>query len=189
MPDSRTSLIQRIRVPLGFLVAVAYLFFGHPRLWTILASLLLVLPGLALRAYAAGYIRKNAELTQTGPYAYTRNPLYLGSLLIVLGFGLAAGSWSMAALLTAVFLLIYLPTITAEEQYLRATFPAFDSYAARVPRLLPRLSGAAGPAVAQDFSREQYRHHREYNASIGAVAVYLALAIKLYIAYSRNDVW
>lgn len=189
MPDSRSSTIQRIRVPLGFLVAIAYLFFGHPRLWTILASLALVLPGLALRAWSAGYIRKNSELTQTGPYAHTRNPLYLGSLLIVLGFGLAAGSWSMAALLLAVFLLTYLPTITAEEEYLRVKFPAFDTYAARVPRLLPSLS-AAGPAGApQPFSREQYLHHREYNAAIGAALIYLALGLKLWIAWYKHDVW
>lgn len=188
MPDSRSTFIQRIRVPLGFLVAILYLIGGHPRLWTVLASLALVLPGLALRAWSAGYIRKNAELTQTGPYAYTRNPLYLGSLLIVLGFGLASGSWTMAALLTATFLLIYLPTITAEEQYLRANFTGFDDYAARVPRLLPRLSGSAA-ASAQPFSAAQYNHHREYNALIGAVAIYLALAVKLGIASYRHDVW
>ena len=189
MPDSRSHLIQRIRVPLGFIVAFAYLFFGHPRLWTILASLLLVLPGVALRAWSAGYIRKNSELTQTGPYALTRNPLYLGSLLITLSFGLASGSIYIAALLLIVFLAIYLPTITAEEQYLRAHFPAFDAYAARVPRLLPTLSAAAAPGAPQAFSREQYLHHREYNALMGALAIYAALGIKLWIAYQKHDVW
>ncbi len=188
MPDSRSHLIQRIRVPLGFIVAFAYLFFGHPRLWTILASLLLVAPGVALRAWSAGYIRKNQELTQTGPYAMTRNPLYLGSLLITLGFGLASGSLYIAAFLLVAFLAIYLPTITAEELYLRANFSAFDAYATRVPRLLPSFSGAssAGP---QSFSREQYLHHREYNALIGALAIYAALGLKLWIAYNKNDVW
>ena len=189
MHVARSSFFERIRVPLGFVVAFLYLFAGHPRLWTILLSLVLVLPGLALRAYSAGYIRKNTELTQIGPYAHTRNPLYLGSLLIVLGFGLAAGSWSMAALLTAVFLAIYLPTISSEEQYLRAHFPAFDAYAARVPRLLPRLSAAATPGDPGQFSRERYLHHHEYNAFMGAAAIYLALALKLWYAWYRHDVW
>ncbi len=189
MPAARSSLIERIRVPLGFLVAIIYLFAGHPRLWTLLVSFVLVVPGLALRAFAAGYVRKNAELTQNGPYAYTRNPLYLGSLLMVMGFGLAAGSWSMFALLTVVFLAIYLPTITAEEQYLRATFPAFEAYAARVPRLLPRLSAAAPGGAPGQFSRERYLHHREYNALIGAAVLYLVLAVKLWIAWHRHDLW
>ena len=189
MPDARTTRIQRLRVPLGFVVAFIYLVGGRPRLWTVLVSLLLVLPGLALRAYASGYIRKNAELTQTGPYAHTRNPLYLGSLLIVLGFGLAAGSWSMSALLTAVFFAIYLPTITAEERYLRTHFPAFDAYAARVPRLLPRLASSRPLAAPAAFSRQQYLHHHEYNSLIGAAALYLALAVKLWIAWYRHDVW
>jgi hypothetical protein len=189
MSDATPTFVQRIRVPLGFIAAAAYLFFGQPRLWTILVSLVLVLPGLALRAYSAGYIRKNTELTQTGPYAYTRNPLYLGSLLMVVGFGFAAGSWSMSTLLTAVFLTIYLPTIAAEEQHLRTTFAGFDAYAARVPRLLPRLSAASGPEGATAFSAERYRAHREYNALIGVVAIYLALAVKLYIAYLKHDSW
>ena len=188
MPDARTTLLQRIRVPLGFLVALIYLIGGRPKLWTVLVSLLLVLPGLALRAWASGYIRKNAELTQIGPYAHTRNPLYFGSFLIVLGFGIAEGRY-MAALLTIVFLAIYLPTITAEEQHLQTQFPAFDAYAARVPRFFPRLSAAPGPGTPGAFSRAQYLHHHEYNPLTGAAAVYLALALKLWYAWHKGDSW
>src|SRR5258705_11457440 len=103
-----------------------------------LLSLLLVVPGVWLRAYAAGYVKKNAELTRTGPYAYTRNPLYLGSMLIAFGFAWASGSWVIFVALTALFLAIYLPTILSEEEYLRSQFAGFDEYARQVPRLLPR---------------------------------------------------
>ena len=88
-------------------------------------SLLLVLPGLWLRAYASGYVKKNRELTQTGPYAYTRNPLYLGSILIAAGFAVALLSWPVAAMLTAMFLIIYVPVIASEERFLRVDLPGF----------------------------------------------------------------
>lgn len=190
MPDQTTSksFVRRVRVPAGFLVAAIYLWWSKPHVLTLLFSLLLVLPGLALRALAAGHVRKNEDLCRTGPYAYTRNPLYLGSLLLTLGFALAGGSWLLGLLLVATFLAIYLPTIVAEEDYLRARFPSFESYAAEVPRLLPRLTPAtSGPA--QPFSPARYRHHREYNAAMGAVAVYAVLAFKTWIAWHRHDAW
>jgi hypothetical protein len=141
---------------------------------------------LWLRAYASGYVRKNAELTTTGPYAYTRNPLYLGSMLIAFGFAGASGSWIIAIALVILFAAIYIPTIQSEEAYLRATFPGFDAYARAVPRLLPRITRAALPqsptADAEDrgrFSPALYWQHREYNSLMGAAAIYLALAIRL----------
>ena len=84
---------KRIRVPMGFGFAVVFLWLARPTSLTMLLSLPAVLTGLCLRGYAAGYVRKNAELTTTGPYGYTRNPLYLGSMLIAFGFGAASGSW------------------------------------------------------------------------------------------------
>src|SRR5688572_11001452 len=138
--------------------------------------------GLALRAAASGHVRKNTELTTTGPYAYVRNPLYGGSIIIAVGFGVAARSLWVAALMAAVFLALYLPVIRAEERYLRDRFPEFDDYARRVPRLIPRFTSAAPPGGA--FSRELYLQHREYNALIGAAAMLAALAAKL-LWYAR----
>lgn len=142
-------------------------------------SLLLVTPGLWLRGYAAGYVKKNAELTRTGPYAYTRNPLYLGSMMIAFGFAWAAGSWVIFVVLAVLFLAIYLPTIRSEEAYLREHFAGFDVYAAAVPRLLPRLTAAKSDLPPGRFSQERYLHHREYNALMGAIAIYGALAARL----------
>ena len=150
-----------------------------------LLSLPLVATGLWLRAYAAGYVRKNAELTLTGPYAYTRNPLYLGSMTIAFGFAAAAGSWAILLALAVLFAAIYIPTIQSEEAYLREHFAGFAEYAAKVPRMLPRLTSAAFPehrnASGGKFSAERWRHHREYNALMGAGAIYLALAVRLWL--------
>jgi len=179
------TIARRIRVPLGFAFAAVFLWLARPTWWTMLASLVLVVPGVWLRAYAAGYVRKNAELTLTGPYAYTRNPLYLGSMMIAFGFAAAAASWVILILLATLFAVIYIPTIQSEEGYLREHFAGFDEYAAKVPRLLPRLTAAAFPANENAsggrFSAVQWRHHREYNALMGAGAIYLALAVRLFL--------
>lgn len=180
---------RRIRVPLGFVVAVLYLFelWRHaPQPSAIAWSLALVIPGLWLRAYASGYVKKNRELTMTGPYAYTRNPLYLGSILIAGGFALALLSWLVAVVLAVVFIVIYVPVIASEENFLRTTFPQFGEYCRNVPRLLPRLTpfrGGSGPeaagagitAVSGGFSFALYFRHREYNAAIGSLLLYLCL--------------
>lgn len=178
------KVARRVRVPLGFVVAAVFLVFARPT-WTTLAwGLVLIVPGLWLRGYAAGYVKKNAELTRTGPYAYTRNPLYLGSMSIATGFAVAAGRWWLVVLLVAMFLAIYVPTILSEEQFLRGAFPQFEEYAQRVPRLLPRLTPARFPDTERGmgrFSPERYRHHREYNASIGAACLYVALIFRMWL--------
>ena len=174
-------IARRIRVPLGFLTAALYLFdllrhAPHPA--AVAWSLTLVLPGLWLRAYAAGYVKKNRELTVTGPYAYTRNPLYLGSMLMAAGFAVALLSWPVAVVLAVGFAVIYIPVIASEERFLRATFPDFDAYCQRVPRLIPRLTPArpiqAGGASGA-FSFALYLKHREYNAGVGVALLYLSL--------------
>lgn len=178
------SVARRIRVPMGFVFAVFFLWFARPTLGSLLCSMLLVLPGLALRGYASAYIKKNAELTRTGPYAYTRNPLYLGSILIAFGFGVASRNWILMAALAVLFLLIYLPTIRSEEEFLSAMFPEFETYALRVPRLFPRITPAKfADAAGGGFSGPLYRKHREYNAAMGAAAIYAALAVRWWISF------
>jgi protein-S-isoprenylcysteine O-methyltransferase Ste14 len=167
---------------MGFAFAALYLWLARPSLASMLGSLLLVVPGLALRAYASGYVKKNAELTTTGPYARTRNPLYLGSLLIAFGFAAASRSLVLVLVLAALFALIYIPTIRSEEEYLRAHFPGFDAYARRVPRLIPRLFASRRSESGEQagaFAPALYRKHREYNSLIGSAAIYSALALLL----------
>jgi protein-S-isoprenylcysteine O-methyltransferase Ste14 len=172
---------RRIRVPLGFLTAALYLFElsrRAPQPAAVAWSLALVLPGLWLRGYAAGYVKKNRDLTTTGPYAHTRNPLYLGSMMMAAGFAVALLSWPVALVLAAGFAVIYVPVIASEERFLLATFPGFDAYCKRVPRLIPRLTPASetGDQTGSGaFSLALYLRHREYNASIGAALLYLSL--------------
>ena len=172
-----TDLARRIRVPLGFAFAIFYLWAARPTWNSLLLGALICVPGLVLRAIASGHVQKNAQLTTTGPYAYTRNPLYLGSVILACGFAVAARSPWVALAMAAVFTAIYLPVILAEEEFLRNRFPEFTDYARRVPRLVPRLA----PAATREgvFSRQLYLQHREYNSLLGASAMMAALAAKL----------
>ena len=186
---------------MGFAFAAVFLWLARPSWRTMLASLLLVVPGLWLRGYASGYVKKNAELATTGPYAYTRNPLYLGSMLIAFGFAVAAWNLLILFVLAVLFAAIYIPTILGEEGYLREHFTDFDAYARQVPRLLPRLTaarvgGAAAEGERGGFSAALYRKHREYNALMGAGAIYAALVLRfmfeqhiLLAGFSRPPWW
>ncbi len=189
-PVTWSRIARRIRVPLGFVFAVVYVVLARPVPASLGFSLLLVLPGLWLRGYASGYVQKNRELTTTGPYAHTRNPLYLGSVLIAAGFALASRSPWVAALLAVFFIAVYVPVIRGEESYLRSSFPGFDDYCRRVPRLLPRLTPARmHGASAGAFSPALYRRHREYNALVGAAAIYLVLVAKLVYILGTHTSW
>ena len=170
---------RRIRVPMGFIFALVYIWLARPTRTSLIAGALVLLPGLVLRGLASGHVQKDKQLTISGPYAYTRNPLYLGSLMLAAGFAIAARSWWIVAVMLLMFAVIYVPVIAGEERYLRQTFPAYDDYARHVPRLLPRLTPYGSQQSA--YSSARYWKHREYEASIGCAVVLAILVVKLII--------
>jgi protein-S-isoprenylcysteine O-methyltransferase Ste14 len=179
---SWSIIATRLRVPLGFVFAAAYLWFARPDWARIGAGCVFVVVGLAARAAASGHIRKNREVTTTGPYAYTRNPLYLGSVLIAAGFVIASRNPWIAAASLLMFVVIYIPVIRAEEMYLRSTFPGYAEYASHVPRLLPRPTSYRSKSAGSErgsFSRELYLKHREYQAALGSALMIGALILKM----------
>lgn len=176
-----SRIARRIRVPLGFAFAVLYLWLARPSWRFLVLGSILILPGLIVRALASGHVRKNEALATSGPYAYTRNPLYLGSLLIGLGFSVAARSWWVGAILMLMFFAIYIPVISGEERFLREKFPEFEEYARRVPRLVPHLTAAGSGADTGGFSLELYLKHREWNALLGSVLLVGALIFKMIL--------
>jgi protein-S-isoprenylcysteine O-methyltransferase Ste14 len=173
-------IARRIRVPLGFVFAVLYFWLARPTWQFILFGAVLILPGLLMRALASGHVRKNEALATSGPYAYTRNPLYLGSLLIGVGFAVAARSWWVGGLIVLMFFAIYLPVIRGEEAFLRSKFPEFEDYARRVPRMFPRITlHSYGHDESGGFSMDLYLKHREYNALVGAAVMMALLILKI----------
>jgi protein-S-isoprenylcysteine O-methyltransferase Ste14 len=174
-PKSYADLVQRLRVPTGLLLAAAFVLLAQPVLPTLIIGFPIAAAGLAIRAWAAGHLLKNQNLTTSGPYAFVRNPLYIGTLLTAIGCTVAAARPSLAALIGAVFLFVYLPVMEQEEQHLSTLFPEFEAYAARVPQLFPRIPATIPPG---DFQWAVYRRNREEKALYGFLAVYAFLIAK-----------
>ena len=174
-----SRVARRIRVPLGFIFAVVFILLAQPTKTSLIVGALLLVPGLALRGLASGHVQKDKQLTTSGPYAYTRNPLYLGSLMLAAGFAIAARSWWIVGIMLLMFAVIYIPVIAGEERYLRQAFPDYEDYARHVPRFLPRLTPYCTEPGA--YSSARYWKHREYQASIGCAVVLAILIIKLII--------
>lgn len=148
----------------------------------------IALPGLALRAWAIGHLRKNDALAITGPYAYTRNPLYLGSFLMGVGFTIASGRLVLGIVFAALFLGIYVPVMRVESATLAQLFgESYQRYLAAVPLFFPRFSPyREGTGDAATFDAALYKRYREYQAAIGLVLAWVLLALKVLISSHFN---
>lgn len=175
--SSWPQIARRIRVPLGFALAAVFLWLAQPNALFLAIGAVLELAGLFVRAIASGHVKKNEVLTTTGPYAYVRNPLYLGSLLLAGGFSLAARSWWIGTLFIVLFVVVYLPVIQGEEEFLRKQFPDFDEYSRQVSRFIPRFR--AYRDTPSSFSWNLYWKHQEYNAILGTALMNAALMAKM----------
>lgn len=181
MSRNFSAWAARWRVPLGFALGVAYLIFCQPTLRLMLYGGAMALAGLALRGYAAGHLDKNQQLASSGPYRYTRNPLYLGSFLMGAGFALAGGRWELGLAFLAFFAVIYLPVMRREEAELRALFgETFEQYARAVPLFLPM--GRRAPPSGGRFALQRYLRNREYQAALGFAAGMAFLFVKAMLA-------
>jgi protein-S-isoprenylcysteine O-methyltransferase Ste14 len=165
-PKPYADLVARLRVTCGFIMVAAFAWFSRPDARSLAVGLPISALGLLLRGWATGHVEKNIRLAESGPYAYIRNPLYIGTLLVAMGFAIGSRQWPLAVLFGIVFLFIYLPAIELEEQHLRKLFPDFALYAQRVPALWPTLLPIHRP---QRFRWELYIRNREYQALIGFV--------------------
>jgi protein-S-isoprenylcysteine O-methyltransferase Ste14 len=173
------SFFVRWRVRVGYPLALAVLWFARPTVRSILLGALVGAIGLGLRAYAAGYLHKQEVLTVTGPYAYTRNPLYLGSAIMALGAGIAARSWVSISILILYFAIFYSMVMRREERELHSRHGAsFEEYARAVPLFVPRLTAAnLSGNSAGSFSLAQYKKNHEWQAAVG----FLLLLTVLYL--------
>ena len=174
--------MQRWRVPLGFACAALFFILGQPRLSTLLIGGAVALPGLVLRAWATGHLKKNDALATSGPYAFTRNPLYLGSFLLGVGFTIAAGRLILGLAFVVLFLGIYVPVMRVESATLARLFgESYQRYEKAVPMFWPqpwpyrdKTSTIAG------FDLGLYRRYREYRAALGLIVAWLLLALKAF---------
>jgi len=182
---------MRWRVRLGYPVAIIYWLLATPTWRSIAYGTIVGVFGLMVRAAAAGYLRKDRELAVTGPYAVTRNPLYLGSAILAAGFVVASHSWIAGLLVSLYFGIFYYAVMRNEEEDLRMRFGAdFNAYASRVPLFFPNIftsRGSQSPAKSMGgdengrFSWAQYRRNREYRALFGAIAAMVMVCLLIYL--------
>ena len=168
-----SEVAKRLRLPLGFILGIAYLIFARPTQLTLAVGGTIALIGVIVRGWASGHISKNERLATTGPYAHTRNPLYFGSFLIAAGFAIAA-HWALLLLVVAFFVLIYAPTMQREKANIIERFPeAYEVYSANVPAFMPRPTPwkATHPGEDGGFSPGLYMKHGEWKAGLTFVLV------------------
>jgi len=171
-------VLQRLRVPIGFVTAILFAVFSRPNWRALAAGIPVALAGALIRAWASGHLRKNAELATGGPYAHTRNPLYFGSFVMAVGCAIAGGSVLIGAWLVLFFLAVYWPVMQAEAAHMRTLFgDAYARWSANVPLFFPRLTPYRD-GQARSFDLNQYLRHREYRALIGLGIVLLVLTLK-----------
>ncbi len=171
-------MAQRLRVPLGFAVALTVLYISNPGPLSLAAGLPIAVTGLLFRAAAAGVIRKNRELATGGPYRFTRNPLYFGSFLLTLGFAVMGATVVGALLLIVPFTVVYSRVIKREERELESLFSEnFARFRNSVPLFFPRRISAG---MMESFSVDCYMANREYNAAVGFLGAVLILVAKAY---------
>lgn len=167
----------RWRVRIGYPVGIACFLLARSAPATLCAGAALAAIGLGIRAAAAGHLHKHESLATAGPYAWTRNPLYLGSLVLGAGFLVAAGSWIAAAIAVLYIAVFYPGVVRREEEELHAEYgAAFEEYAERVPLIWPRPPRGTS---AEPFSWSQYRRNREYQALAGAAVAFAILAAEM----------
>jgi protein-S-isoprenylcysteine O-methyltransferase Ste14 len=178
-----TEASGRARLPLAFVLAGVYAVFARPNPALLPYGMALAALGLFIRAWAAGHIEKNRTLATGGPYAYVRNPLYLGSFLLAVGFALV-WNWAFMLLVIAFFVVVYIPTVRRERDVVAAAFPAeYPGYEANVPLVVPRLTPWRGSGGTEGegggFDLRLYLRHSEWKAALGFAAGLTWLLVRL----------
>jgi protein-S-isoprenylcysteine O-methyltransferase Ste14 len=167
------KIAQKTRVPAGTVLGILFLLWMHPSIRSLWLGGILALAGASLRLWSAGHIEKGKVLTQGGPYAFTRNPLYLGSFIMALGIIIAGQGYWLLAAFGAFFAIFYYPVMKAEEQELLNGYgDEFVQYTRRVPRFFPG-AGKTGPAASR-FLWSRVIRNREHRTVISLI---LALAL------------
>jgi protein-S-isoprenylcysteine O-methyltransferase Ste14 len=177
---SLNEILNRLRVRAGLVLAVAVVLLARPTWRSILLGVLLTFLGLGIRAWASGHLRKEKTLAVSGPYRFSRNPLYLGNF--VLGIGVVAGarSWWVLGLFVIYYGLFYPSIIGRERDRMRELFPEqYEEYGKRVPLFFPSVRKHL--TAGGKFRWSLYRQNKEYRALQGTILIWVVLAVKLII--------
>lgn len=173
------KIIYRWRVRVSLLFVILAVVLAKPELWPILIGVGLTLIGLMIRTWACGHLEKEKKLTTSGPYRYTRNPLYFGNLLIGLSVVIGAQSWWVLGCAFLVFVIFYSVIILSEKQKMEELFPVeYAEYKRLVPLFFPSYFSTL-PRQKIRFRWTLYKNNREFRAIIGSV---------IFLAYHHRQI-
>jgi protein-S-isoprenylcysteine O-methyltransferase Ste14 len=172
------DVIYRWRVRYGLFGVLLAAILARPTLWSIAIGFLVCIPGLLIRCWACGNIRKEKKLAMTGPYRYTRNPLYFGNLILGIGIVIGARSWFVLGIFIIYFLVFYPIIINQEKKRMNEFFPEeYEEYKNKTPLFFPTLKPSL-PQYKQTFSWTQYRRNREIRALTGVLIFWAIMIVK-----------
>ena len=174
------EILNRLRVRIGLIIAMMVVILSRPTWVSILMGFLISVVGLAVRAWASGHLRKEKILAVSGPYSYSRNPLYFGNFLLGVGIVVGAQSLWVLGLFILYYGIFYPLIIRRERSRMRELFPEqYEEYRKRVPLFFPSLRKHF-PAGGR-WSRSLYLQNKEYRALQGTILIWLVLAAKVLI--------
>jgi protein-S-isoprenylcysteine O-methyltransferase Ste14 len=177
-----TDLIYKWRVRSGLFSAILAIVFARPTMYSLIGGAGITAIGIAIRIWACGYLRKEKELTTSGPYRFTRNPLYLGSLILGISTVVACNSLWVFAIFMANFLIFYPVVVCVERQRMSQLFPEkYNEYSKKVPLFFPTLKPKPSCDSLNPFSWTLYKQNKENRALIGTVIFYTCLIIKMSV--------
>ena len=175
------STIYTWRVRSGFLALILSVLFAQPTLLSLLVGLAVISTGLALRLWACGHLKKEKELTTSGPYRYTRNPLYLGNVFIGIGVVIGSNSWRVI-LIFAIYFFAFYPVIILEEKgRMQKFFPLqYNPYSQKVPLFFPNFR-PSWPKSPRKFSWQLFKKNKETRALFGALIYWAVLTVLMFL--------
>jgi len=179
--DRVKQILNRWRVRAGLPSVLLTIFLAKPNFYSLLSGLGFYLLGMILRAWSSGHLKKELELTTSGPYRYTRNPLYLGNILMGLGVVAAARSWWVLAVIALYFLIFYPVIIMRERGKMQELFPElYPAYSDQVPLLLP-TGKSYSQALPRVFSWAFYKRNKEIRAVYASLIFWGLMILKIIL--------
>ncbi|MGD9347369.1 MAG: isoprenylcysteine carboxylmethyltransferase family protein [Candidatus Aminicenantes bacterium] len=174
-----SDIIYKWRVRIGLISTILSFILAKPTALSLIAGAFIAMLGLAIRVWACGNLKKEKELTISGPYRYTRNPLYFGSMIMGISTVVACRSWGVLAIFLVNFMIIYPVVIRKEKTKMSELFPEkYQKYSKQVPLFFPTLKPKLPPDPNNRFSWETYKQNKENRALLGSVIFYICLVIK-----------
>jgi len=174
-------MLNRWRVRAGLPSVLLTIFLAKPNYYSLLSGLGFYLLGMLLRAWSSGHLKKEVELTTSGPYRYTRNPLYLGNILMGLGVVAAARSWWVLIVIALYFLVFYPAIILREREKMCELYPEqYQDFSTQVPLLLPTLKSYS-QAPPRVFSWSFYKRNKEFRAIYASLIFWGLMILKIVL--------